>query len=286
MQKEQKKNKVLKNFLFIFISVLIHFLFLISLSSFSINPHKGEKKVFTLKIKKISDKNLLAKRKKEHSSKKIHKAIKKNIYKKSTSIKSNIKKRQNPKSNKLVKKIKIPKSSISISKKKTQENKKSKTSKINSKTLKQKPLKIFKKKYVKKSKKKRDLRNINKQIKRKKKSKHNKKERVFKTQKKAAILIKKNSKSSLEAIKRKISQKIQQKQASLYPAIAIRNGIQGITKIAFKIMPDGNLQKISIRKSSGNIFLDKASLKAVSSATPFPYLKEPLNISVRWRLED
>ncbi len=128
---------------------------------------------------------------------------------------------------------------------------------------------------------------VKKQIKRKKKSDKTRIKTVFDTNKKHGIIItKKLKKSSLEAMKRKISQRIQKKQISLYPPIAIRNGIQGVTIIAFKIQPNGNLQKISIRKSSGNTFLDRASLEAVSSAIPFPYLKDPLNISVKWKLEN
>ena len=40
---------------------------------------------------------------------------------------------------------------------------------------------------------------------------------------------------SIDAIKREISQKIQQKQIYLYPPIAIRNGIQGVTRFGFSV---------------------------------------------------
>jgi len=293
MKKTQTKNRVSKNFIFICISVFIHLLFFVSFSNLSMNYNKGTKNVLTLKINRIANKNLLPKKKKELPSKKIHKGIKKSKFvkkpsqKKITSRKSNIRKKRNLEVKEFLQKNKIKKISVPISKMENQRFKKSELPKIvKNKSLSLKTTNTFKKN-VKRIDKKRNLKKIVKQIKIKKKTKQNKKVRVFKAKEKTGIIIvKKRSELSIDAIKREISQKIQQKQIYLYPPIAIRNGIQGVTKVVFKIMPDGNLQKISIRKSSGNIFLDKASLEAVSSATPFPYLKDPLKISVRWRIEN
>ena len=293
MKKTQTKNRVAKIFIFICISVFIHLLFFVSFSNLSMNYNKGTKNVLTLKINRIANKNLLPKKKKELPSKKIHKGIKKSKFvkkpsqKKITSRKSNIRKKRNLEVKEFLQKNKIKKISVPISKMENQRFKKSELPKIvKNKSLSLKTTNTFKKN-VKRIDKKRNLKKIVKQIKIKKKTKQNKKVRVFKAKEKTGIIIvKKRSELSIDAIKREISQKIQQKQIYLYPPIAIRNGIQGVTKVVFKIMPDGNLQKISIRKSSGNIFLDKASLEAVSSATPFPYLKDPLKISVRWRIEN
>ena len=293
MNKTQTKNRAAKNFIFICLSVFVHFLFFVSFSNLSMNSHKGIKNVLTLKINRIANKNLLPNQKKELPSKKIHKDVKKPKFvkkpfqKKITSRKSNIRKKRNIEVKEFLQKNKIKKISVPISKMENQRFKKSELPKIvKNKSLSLKTTNTFKKN-VKRIDKKRNLKKIVKQIKIKKKTKQNKKVRVFKAKEKTGIIIvKKRSESSIDAIKREISQKIQQKQIYLYPPIAIRNGIQGVTKVVFKIMPDGNLQKISIRKSSGNIFLDKASLEAVSTATPFPYLKDPLKISVRWRIEN
>ncbi|MED5580171.1 MAG: energy transducer TonB [Nitrospinota bacterium] len=126
---------------------------------------------------------------------------------------------------------------------------------------------------------------VKKEIKRKKESKKTRIAKVSNTSKKSGTIILKK-KSPLESIRREITRRIQQKQAYLYPPIAIRNGVQGITIITFKIQPNGSIQKISVQKSSGNTFLDRASLEAVSTAAPFPYLKDPLKISIRWKLEN
>ena len=293
MNKTQTKNRAAKNFIFICLSVFVHFLFFVSFSNLSMNSHKGIKNVLTLKINRIANKNLLPNQKKELPSKKIHKDVKKPKFvkkpfqKKITSRKSNIRKKRNLKVKKLRQMNKIKKSSIPISKMENQKFKKLDPAKVVKKIFLSQKTANTPKKNVKQTDKKRNLKKIVKQIKIKKKAKQNKKGRVFKAKEKTGVIIvKKRSESSIESIKREISQKIQQKQIYLYPPIAIRNGIQGVTKVVFKIMPDGNLQKISIRKSSGNIFLDKASLEAISSATPFPYLKDPLKISVRWRIEN
>ena len=308
MKNQKIKMKGIEKILFFSVSLFIHLLFFVSFSNLPTNTQKNKQKVFALKIKreineinekrlinskakkslniyKISKKNVANRKLKKKFYKKIRK---KNNKEKSLAIKTvaskdfKFKKNKKFEIAKIIKNTEIRKPIGSLPK---TENHKNEKSTIPTKRNKHKNRNSLKKTHVKKKSKGRTR--VEKKIKRENKSDKPTIKTVFITNKKREIIFtKKSNKSSLEAIKRKISQRIQEKQIYLYPPIAIRNGIQGVAIIAFKIQPNGNLQKISIRKSSGNTFLDRASLEAVSSAIPFPYLKDPLNISVKWKLEN
>lgn len=71
-----------------------------------------------------------------------------------------------------------------------------------------------------------------------------------------------------------------------YPILARRRGIEGTVHISFKIMADGNPHRIKILKSSGFSILDKATVKVVEKAAPFPLVASRIELPVAYRLRN
>lgn len=69
-----------------------------------------------------------------------------------------------------------------------------------------------------------------------------------------------------------------------YPGVARESGAEGAATVSFRILPDGNLQDLRIKKTSGNAHLDDASLEAVRKAAPLPYLGKTLVLTIRYTL--
>lgn len=72
--------------------------------------------------------------------------------------------------------------------------------------------------------------------------------------------------------------------AKLYPRLAIRRGMEGAATIKFRVSRDGEVDEISLVKSSGFGILDRASIKAVKKAAPFPYFDVWLKVAVSFKL--
>jgi protein TonB len=62
----------------------------------------------------------------------------------------------------------------------------------------------------------------------------------------------------------------------MYPRWAREAGYEGITKIRFAILSNGELEKVSIVNSSGYDILDNAAIAAIEKAAPFPPLPDSL----------
>ena len=69
-----------------------------------------------------------------------------------------------------------------------------------------------------------------------------------------------------------------------YPALARESGAEGAATVSFRVLPDGRLQDLRIKKTSGNAFLDDASLEAVRKAAPLPWLDKTLVLTIRYTL--
>ena len=69
-----------------------------------------------------------------------------------------------------------------------------------------------------------------------------------------------------------------------YPALARESGAEGAATVSFRVLPDGRLQSLRIKKTSGNAHLDHASLEAVRKAAPLPYLEKTLVLTIRYTL--
>ena len=69
-----------------------------------------------------------------------------------------------------------------------------------------------------------------------------------------------------------------------YPGIARESGAEGASTVSFQILPNGRLRDLRIKKTSGNAFLDDASLEAVRKSAPLPYLDKTLVLTIRYTL--
>ncbi len=69
-----------------------------------------------------------------------------------------------------------------------------------------------------------------------------------------------------------------------YPPLARESGAEGAATVSFRVLPDGRLQGLRIKKTSGNAHLDGASLEAVRKAAPLPWLDKTLVLTIRYTL--
>ena len=69
-----------------------------------------------------------------------------------------------------------------------------------------------------------------------------------------------------------------------YPPLARESGAEGAATVSFRVLPDGRLQGLRIKKTSGNAHLDDASLEAVRKAAPLPHLDKTLVLTIRYTL--
>lgn len=69
-----------------------------------------------------------------------------------------------------------------------------------------------------------------------------------------------------------------------YPPLARESGAEGAATVSFRVLPDGRLRNLRIKKTSGNAFLDGASLEAVRKAAPLPWLDKTLVLTIRYTL--
>ena len=75
-------------------------------------------------------------------------------------------------------------------------------------------------------------------------------------------------------------------RVKIYPLIARKRGIEGTVHVSFNVMPDGNPYGIKILKSSGDSILDKATVKVVKKAAPFPLIANRIELPVSYRLRN
>ena len=71
-----------------------------------------------------------------------------------------------------------------------------------------------------------------------------------------------------------------------YPDYARRKGLTGTAHFAFVIKPDGSIENLRLKESSGHDILDEAAAKAIQRAAPFPRPQEPalLVVPISFRL--
>jgi TonB family protein len=65
-----------------------------------------------------------------------------------------------------------------------------------------------------------------------------------------------------------------------YPAAAKAMGVEGATKLFFHIEPDGTVKDIAVQQSSGNIYLDQASLDCAATWTYRPAMQNGQPVEV------
>jgi TonB family protein len=70
-----------------------------------------------------------------------------------------------------------------------------------------------------------------------------------------------------------------------YPELARRRGIEGKVEVSFRILPDGRVTELVVRRGADPI-LDEAALAAVRAASPLPPFPELLTVELDFGLED
>lgn len=70
-----------------------------------------------------------------------------------------------------------------------------------------------------------------------------------------------------------------------YPELARRRGIEGKVEVSFRILPDGRVAELMVRRGADPM-LDEAALAAVRAASPLPPFPEPLTVELDFGLED
>ena len=72
--------------------------------------------------------------------------------------------------------------------------------------------------------------------------------------------------------------------AKVYPRSAVRRGLEGAATVKFRIRPDGQIDEVNLVRSSGFDVLDRASIRAIKKAAPFPYVDFWLKVAVNFKL--
>ena len=75
-------------------------------------------------------------------------------------------------------------------------------------------------------------------------------------------------------------------EALVYPPIARKRGIEGVTRIQFSIGSDGHAQEIETADSSGDPLLDRAAERSAVDAGELPRVLGRLSVPIRFELED
>jgi TonB family protein len=75
-------------------------------------------------------------------------------------------------------------------------------------------------------------------------------------------------------------------KAKTYPLLARRRGMEGTVYVGFRISSSGEPQDIEVVKSSGYNILDKATLKVVRKAAPYPHIEKRIEVPITYRLKD
>lgn len=73
-------------------------------------------------------------------------------------------------------------------------------------------------------------------------------------------------------------------RALFYPRKARRRGIEGTAHVRFDILRDGRVDGLAVQRSSGHAMLDRASVKTIERAQPFPFVAGALEVPVVFRL--
>ncbi|MBI4223352.1 MAG: energy transducer TonB [Deltaproteobacteria bacterium] len=69
-----------------------------------------------------------------------------------------------------------------------------------------------------------------------------------------------------------------------YPLTAKRSKMEGSPLIEFKIKPDGSLEYVLLKQTSGSPILDEAAAMTVQQASPFPFYPEPIALNIHYTL--
>jgi TonB family protein len=74
-------------------------------------------------------------------------------------------------------------------------------------------------------------------------------------------------------------------RAKNYPRFARERGIEGTVLVRFRVLPNGEIEKVDIIKSSGSDILDTASVRTVYRAAPMPYVNGWIEVPMSYVLK-
>lgn len=74
--------------------------------------------------------------------------------------------------------------------------------------------------------------------------------------------------------------------ALVYPSIARRRGLEGVSRIQFAIGPDGRAREVRTLASSGHHVLDRAAERCAVDAGELPRVLGRLEVPIRFSLEE
>jgi TonB family protein len=74
-------------------------------------------------------------------------------------------------------------------------------------------------------------------------------------------------------------------KAKTYPRMARERGIEGVALVRFKVLPNGEVEKVDVIKSSGSDILDTASVRTVYRAAPMPYVNGWVEVPMSYVLK-
>ncbi|MBI5526969.1 MAG: energy transducer TonB [Deltaproteobacteria bacterium] len=83
-----------------------------------------------------------------------------------------------------------------------------------------------------------------------------------------------------------IRESIERAARKSYPLRARKLGIQGVAIVRFAVGPDGSAKDIVVLAGSGHEILDQAARSIVAGAGPYPSVPEPVQIPIRFSLEN
>lgn len=69
-----------------------------------------------------------------------------------------------------------------------------------------------------------------------------------------------------------------------YPRFARERGIEGTVVVRFKVLPNGNIGRVDVVKSSGARILDDATVRTVYDAAPVPFVEGWVEVPMAYRL--
>ena len=74
-------------------------------------------------------------------------------------------------------------------------------------------------------------------------------------------------------------------RAKNYPRFARERGIEGTVLVRFRVLPNGEIEKVDIIQSSGSDILDTASVRTVYRAAPMPYVNGWVEVPMSYVLK-
>lgn len=74
-------------------------------------------------------------------------------------------------------------------------------------------------------------------------------------------------------------------KSKTYPRVARERGIEGVVLVRFKVLPNGDIEKVDVLKSSGSDILDTASVRTVYRSAPMPYVNGWVEVPMSYVLK-